>query len=138
MAALTITKDEQILIVKQYRPAVDGYTYELPSGIIDPKENAEQAMIRELYEETGYSCGLNEVIFLGELVPDTGRLENILWCYYIQLTNPPIEEWEMEEGVEPILVSKEKFQEMLNSGKFNHALHIAIVGLANSKNIFNF
>ena len=92
----------------------------------------------EVYEETGYSCGLNEVIFLGKLVPDTGRLENNLWCYYIELNDPPLEEWEMEAGVEPILVSKERFQELLNTGKFNHALHLAIVGLAYSKGYFKF
>ena len=124
--------------MKQFRPVVEGYTFELPSGMIDPEENPEQALIRELYEETGYSCGPNEIIFLGKLVPDIGRLENKLWCYYLKLNDPPLDEWEMEEGVEPILVSKAKFQELLNSGEFNHALHLAIVGLAYSKGHFIF
>ena len=75
---------------------------------------------------------------MGELVPDTGRLENKLWCYYIKLNDPPLDEWEMEAGVEPILVSKERFQELLNTGEFNHALHLDVVGLAYSKGYFKF
>ena len=67
VAAITVTKDEQILLVKQFRPVVEGYTYELPSGMIDPGENSEQAVMRELYEETGHLCGINEMVFLGEL-----------------------------------------------------------------------
>ena len=75
---------------------------------------------------------------MGKLVPDSGRLENKLWCYYIKLNDPQIEEWEKEAGVEPILVSKERFKELLNTGEFNHALHIAILGLAYSKGYFIF
>ena len=138
VAALTVTQSQQILLVRQYRPVVDGYTYELPSGLIDLEEEAEHAVIREVYEETGYSCGQEDVVLLGKLVPDTGKLENILWSYYIELTEPPIEEWNMEKGVEPILVTKERFLELTNTGEFNHALHIAIVGLAYSKGYFKF
>jgi ADP-ribose pyrophosphatase len=138
VAALIITKDEQILLVKQYRPVVDGYTYELPSGMVDPEEEPESAVIREVYEETGYSCHLDNVVLLGKLVPDTGRLENTLWAYYIESADKPLEGWNTEEGVEPILVSKEKFQELSNTGLFNHALHLAIVGLAYSKGCFSF
>ena len=57
---------------------------------------------------------------------------------YIKLNDPPLDEWEMEAGVEPILVSKKRFQELINTGEFNHALHIAIVGLAYSKGYFIF
>eukprot|EP00956_Cyclotella_meneghiniana_P032113 scaffold86677_cov60-Cyclotella_meneghiniana.AAC.3 len=47
------SKDE-IVCVKQFRPPVDGYTIELPAGLIDPNEDPAVAAAREFKEETGY------------------------------------------------------------------------------------
>lgn len=42
------------LLVRQYRPPIEAYSLEFPAGLIDQGEAAEEAAIRELYEETGY------------------------------------------------------------------------------------
>ena len=39
---------------KQYRPPLDQVVIEVPAGLVDANESAEQAAIRELKEETGY------------------------------------------------------------------------------------
>ena len=39
---------------KQYRPPVDKVCIEVPAGLVDAGETAEQAAVRELKEETGY------------------------------------------------------------------------------------
>lgn len=44
------------VVIEQYRPAIDKFVIELPAGLIDKGETAEQAAIRELEEETGYKA----------------------------------------------------------------------------------
>ncbi|KAJ3041650.1 hypothetical protein HDV00_008927 [Rhizophlyctis rosea] len=43
-----------ILLVLQFRPPVQSWTLEFPSGLIDPSETLETALARELLEETGF------------------------------------------------------------------------------------
>ncbi|KIM49313.1 hypothetical protein M413DRAFT_61112 [Hebeloma cylindrosporum] len=45
------------VVIEQYRPPIGKYVIELPAGLIDEGETAEQAAIRELHEETGYEAG---------------------------------------------------------------------------------
>lgn len=44
---------DQLIMVRQFRNAINDYIYELPAGLIDPRETAATAAIREMKEETG-------------------------------------------------------------------------------------
>lgn len=46
-------EDPQILLIRQYRYAADGFIYEIPAGRLEPGEPPEECAIRELREETG-------------------------------------------------------------------------------------
>mmetsp|Transcript_45102 Transcript_45102/g.72088 ORF Transcript_45102/g.72088 Transcript_45102/m.72088 type:complete len:216 (+) Transcript_45102:340-987(+) len=56
IVATLVSKDKepQILLVSQFRPPTEAYCLEFPAGLVDEGENAEEAAIRELREETGY------------------------------------------------------------------------------------
>lgn len=43
-----------IVLVRQYRPAINGYTIEFPAGLLEAGETSEEAAERELKEETGW------------------------------------------------------------------------------------
>jgi ADP-ribose pyrophosphatase len=47
---------DQVLLVRQLRPAVNAHLLELPAGLLDPGEEPETCARRELAEETGYSA----------------------------------------------------------------------------------
>lgn len=53
---LAMTKEQKIILIHQFRPAVKEHTLELPAGHIDDGEDALTCAERELYEETGYNC----------------------------------------------------------------------------------
>ncbi|KAF9002000.1 NUDIX hydrolase domain-like protein [Cyathus striatus] len=44
------------VVIEQYRPPIDKFIIELPAGLIDEGETAEEAAVRELEEETGYKA----------------------------------------------------------------------------------
>ena len=46
-------EDPQLLLLRQYRYATDGYLYEIPAGKLDPGESPSACAARELREETG-------------------------------------------------------------------------------------
>ena len=45
--------DPQLLLIKQFRYAAEGFLYEVPAGRLDPGEEPEACARRELREETG-------------------------------------------------------------------------------------
>ncbi len=51
--ALTEPENELIL-VRQFRPPAGKYILEFPAGLIDGNESPAETSVRELYEETGY------------------------------------------------------------------------------------
>ena len=53
IAIVAMTPDGKIPIVRQYRPAVEGFTWELPAGMLEQGEDAADCCRRELLEETG-------------------------------------------------------------------------------------
>ena len=54
---VAILENGEILMIRQYRPAIDAETLELPAGARDKSsEDPALTAARELKEETGYSC----------------------------------------------------------------------------------
>jgi len=125
---LAVTSDGRIPLVRQYRPALDRECLELPGGLVDAGEAPDVSAARELVEEAGFEAAA-PLRLLGTLDPDSGRLENRLWAY-LATGVEPVADWTPEPGVERILVDRAEFLDMITNGRFTHALHIGIVGLA--------
>lgn len=54
-AVIPVTEEGKILMVRQYRNALDRYTLEIPAGALDTlEEKGEVCAARELEEETGF------------------------------------------------------------------------------------
>lgn len=64
----------RFIMVQQYRHGSDSVTREFPAGLIDAGENAQQAALRELLEETG--CRAGKVSCLGKVSPNSAFMTN--------------------------------------------------------------
>jgi ADP-ribose pyrophosphatase len=56
VAILPITEDGKIVMVEQYRKALERTLVEIPAGKLEKGEDPESSARRELEEETGYVC----------------------------------------------------------------------------------
>lgn len=128
VAVVAQAPGDEIALIKQFRPALERDSLELPSGLIDAGESPNQAARRELEEEVGLQSQA-ELQLLGVLNPDSGRLENKLWCFFAG-SCVPMNVWSPEEGVEPLRVTPSELGVAIERGSFCHALHIAAIGLA--------
>ena len=62
-AAVSVREDGKLLMVRQYRNALERETLEIPAGGLNSRtEPTDEAARRELEEETGYVCGSLELL----------------------------------------------------------------------------
>lgn len=79
VAVVAFKDDETILLVEQYRTAVNKITLEIPAGKIEKGENHLIAIKRELEEEAGYKS--DNIEFLGAISPGPGYTDEIIYIY---------------------------------------------------------
>ena len=63
---------ETVILVRQYRYAIDRWVWELAAGSLKPGEDPAEGASRECEEETGLAAG--RVEFLGAFYPTPGVL----------------------------------------------------------------
>jgi len=79
VAVVPIDDDGNVLLVKQFRRAADKNLLEIPAGGIDPGEEPEVAVQREMREETGYLP--RKVEWLGGFYASPGYCTEYLYLY---------------------------------------------------------
>jgi ADP-ribose pyrophosphatase len=127
-AVVAVTEDGNVPLVRQFRPAVEDSVLELPSGAIDPGEEPEAAIRRELLEETG--CEARDIVTLGVLHTDSGRMETRQWAFFAPGVRPGAAEPERHEQLELTFVERSALRELVATGELRMAPHLAVVCLA--------
>ena len=80
VAICALTPDNQVLLVKQYRKALEDELLEIPAGKLEPGENRESAAKRELEEETGYIA--DTLTLIGEVYGSPGFSNELISIYF--------------------------------------------------------
>lgn len=127
VAVFAMTGDGRVPIVRQFRPAVETFTWEFPAGTADPGEAPERAAARELLEETGMCAeALHEI---GSYFPDTGRL-TVSSAGFFATCGAAEPAGSPEPGMDLRYVTLQQLLQMVRSGEFRHQLHIALIASA--------
>jgi ADP-ribose diphosphatase len=127
IAIVAALPDGRIPIVRQYRPALESFTWELPAGLVDPGEDAAACCRRELMEETGLVA--RAVHPLGCFSPCTARLSNRVHSFFAEIDSMARGEL-AEPGIEHKLVSPAQLAAQILAGEFVLQLHLGAVLLA--------
>jgi len=121
------TRSGELVLVRQFRPAVETMTLELPAGLVDAGDTPEDTARRELKEETGFLA--ERVTLVGCMKPDTGRLGNRMWVYFaagVVRDDSAVP----EAGMQVVVQTAAQVSRALADGTFDHALHVAALLLA--------
>lgn len=78
-AVVALTETGKIVLVRQYRTAIDRVTVEIPAGKLDPGEDPEDCARRELLEETGFKAG--RINLLTTIAPAVGYSDELIHIY---------------------------------------------------------
>jgi ADP-ribose pyrophosphatase len=127
VAIVAALADGRIPIVRQYRPALEDFTWELPAGLVNPDEDPAVSCRRELMEETGFTA--HTVHPLGRHAPCTGRLSNRQHSFFVAIS-PAAENKAVEPGIELKLVTPAQLADLIQAGEFVLQLHIGALLLA--------
>ncbi|MEO1263119.1 MAG: NUDIX hydrolase [Bacteroidota bacterium] len=122
--ALAITKDNKVLLNREYRHGTGKVKLELPSGTVDANETPEDAIKRELLEETGYV--FDEIILTSKVSPNPSNHTNLAYSFLAVGGEKKAEQkLDISELIENVLVSVEEFERMLENNEFENAMHVA-------------
>lgn len=107
----------KLVLINQFRVPVNGYIYELPAGLIDNNEDIESAVRRELKEETGLDLiRIDEKLTKKQVYMSPGMTdESVALVYCLCTGNLSSEYMEDDEEIEPMLISKDDAQRIVES-----------------------
>lgn len=116
VCVLALTAEKSVVLVRQFRPGPEKVILDMPGGGVGMMEKPEDAIKRELLEETGYAGNFQ---FVGTSLHDaysTRTNYNFVATDCVKVQEPAPDESEFIEVVEMPL---EQFRQHLRSGELS-------------------
>ena len=122
-AVVPVTEKGTILLVKQYRNALDQETLEIPAGGIEPGETSLECVTREIEEETGYRAGKME--HLMTIVTAIGFCDEKIPIYVASDLRPSKQHLDEDEFIDVKEFTIEEIKGMIFDGRIIDAKTIS-------------
>jgi len=124
VTAVAFTKENEMILIKQYRHALGETVIEIPGGCVDATDqNLEEACARELMEETGYRFESFEYLCKTSANPSTN---SNLMHMFLAKGGEKIAEQKLDEAedIEILLLSIDQVKQLLRSNQLLQSMHV--------------
>lgn len=123
-AIIAFLDEENIILVEQFRLALNRVTLEIPAGKIDKNEETEECAKRELQEETGYIA--NNLEYLGCIATAPGFCDEIIYLYKATDLTLGNKDEDEDEFTNVKIMNINKVKEMIRKGEIVDGKTISI------------
>ena len=125
-AVLPVTADGKIMLVRQYRNAIDRFTLELPAGKLDfPDEPRIECAYRELEEETGYRT--DKLEYLMTINTTVALCNEAIDIFVAKNLIPSKQNLDADESIDVEIWEVKDLLELIYSGKMTDSKTVAAV-----------
>ena len=126
VCVFALTKENKVVMVKQYRHGIQEISIEPPGGVVDKGEEPLTAIKREVMEETGYEFETYE--FLGKVCANPSTGDNYLHMFLATGGEKTGEQkLDETEDVEVVLYTIEELKQLLRENKIVQSLHVSCI-----------
>lgn len=121
--AVALTKDNEVILIKQFRKPMEKDMIELPAGKIEVGEDPKETIVRELKEETGYTA--KNIKLMAEFNPSVGYTSETLYIYLATDLTAGETEFDEHEAIDMYKVPLDEAIKMVIDGKITDGKTIA-------------
>lgn len=130
VAIVPITEDNKMILVKQFRKAVEEPLLEIPAGKLEHGEDPVRCAIRELKEETGFGC--DKMQFLLEFYTSPSFSNEKMHLFIATGLTEGIAEPENDEYIEVLTYELDELLKMVHNGEITDSKTIIGIIMANN------
>lgn len=134
VCVLPVLPNGDFLLINQYRIPIEKKVTELVTGSVEKHENTEDAAIREVLEETGYTT--KQVAFVGSYYSAPGYISQKAFVYIAHVADfvgNALEAHEEVFGLKTVRVKQEDMRGLIEKGESHPYLTIAYQHLQHTK-----
>lgn len=119
VAVVPIKEDGKLVLVKQYRKALQKSIIEIPAGKLEANEDPRLAAMRELEEETGYKT--DSLTFIGSFYTSPGFADELIHLYLTKELEVGQVQTDEDEFIDVIEVTLEEAEKLIEDQKIHDA-----------------
>jgi len=118
---LAVTKNEELVLVRQFRFGTEEFSLEPPGGVIEKGESPVLAGERELQEETGFTGKRAKVI--GSVFPNSAIMSNR--CHFLlveEVEETSATSFDPHEELETVLIPLSELKSLVKKEEITHSI----------------